>query len=69
MELIKETLGIFAMVYSIVAIALNLASMAMHKDLMADCLGDCKSIFEKILFILLHVFMGSFLINFWHKIK
>jgi hypothetical protein len=50
MELIKETLGIFAMVYSIVAIALNLASMAMHKDLMLDCLGDCKSIFEKIIF-------------------
>ncbi|QQT43367.1 Uncharacterised protein [Sphingobacterium multivorum] len=69
MELIKETLGIFAVVYSIVAIALNLASMAMHKDLIAECLGDCKSIFEKIIFILIHVLMGSFLINFWHKIK
>jgi|GEM_PF-1210617 hypothetical protein len=69
MELIKETLGIFAMVYSIVAIAINLASMAMHKDLIADCLGDCKIIFEKIIFILIHVFLGSFLINFCHKIK
>ncbi|WP_156167586.1 hypothetical protein [Sphingobacterium sp. Ag1] len=69
MELIKETLGIFAMVYSLVTIALNLASMAMHKDLMLDCLQDCKSILEKIMFILIHVFLGSFMINFWHKIK
>ncbi len=69
MEFIKEILGIFAMVYSIVAIALNLASMAMHKDLMVESLQDCKSIFEKIIFILIHFFMGSFLINFWYKIK
>ncbi len=69
MEIIKESLGIFAMVYSVFAIALNLVSMATHKELMLDCLQDCKSIFEKALFILMHVFVGNFFINYWHKIK
>jgi len=67
--MIMETLAIFSIVFMFGTMALNIISMLMHVNLISSGMDELSTKWEKGIFLLVHVLIGAFLINFWYKIR